>query len=53
MNDCPMCGEPVAYGDDQRMEDADGWWWHDHCWEMNLDGDWLDVDCQLSQEEYR
>ncbi len=41
MNDCPMCGEPVAYGDDERMEDAEGWWWHGPCWGGNLEDDWF------------
>ncbi len=30
MNDCQLCGEPVAYGDDSRIE-AEGFWWHRNC----------------------
>ncbi len=30
MNDCPLCGEPVTYGDGSRIE-AEGFWWHRNC----------------------
>ncbi len=51
MNDCPMCGEPVAYGDDDRMVDVAGYWWHGPCWGSNLDDDWLPLAAEPMRDD--